>query len=329
MIDPKSSPLARRLTRPRSVAGLLAMAGLAIIACWNADKIKQVLSFGTEGSTQPKNTSPAEVFKNPDESFETLRQVVERDGDSRTHEAAIAWLDRCSRESGVTADEQKSFLLSMLEKNGNSAWESGYRQHLFKSTFNALRRAGASEPLHRILQKMAVSDPDRTLRLYALQHIGLERGSDRLKGTLTDEIHKTLSNLAAEPDGEVAGLAVALLTTWNGNDSPVPVDGNALEVALSIAADPTSSVDNRVTAMHAAGAASLPLVRKMAMDANEPVFLRKAAIARIGVNGDAADLVPLEKLRGENSRLAQAAEPALQAIRDRIDHPLATQPIPF
>jgi hypothetical protein len=37
----------------------------------------------------------------------------------------------------------------------------------------------------------------------------------------------------------------------------------------------------------------------------------------------------LEKLRGENSRLAQAAEPALKAIRDRIDHPSAPEPIPF
>ena len=61
-----------------------------------------------------------------------------------------------------------------------------------------------------------------------------------------------------------------------------------------------------------------------------PITLNnEAAIAGIGVHGDAADLSALEKLRLENSRLAQAAEPALKAIRDRIDHPSAPAPIPF
>ena len=109
----------------------------------------------------------------------------------------------------------------------------------------------------------------------------------------------------------------------------IPTDGNIIEVALRIAADPSTSLDNRVTAIHAAGPDSLPLARKMAVDAAEPVYLRKAAIARIGLHGDAADFATLEKLRSENSRLAQAAEPALKAIRDRIDHPSVRQPIPF
>jgi len=330
------------MSRPKPSSGILApsrwlLAGIVALAVavsvvlliWNAGRPPPIQPRVADKPVPEVPSAPTMDLENPPESYETFRNTVALGGDDRTREAAITWLDRVARESRVAPGEQESFLLTMLENGGNSSWSPGYRQHLFNSTFNALRRGGPNESLQRLLQKMAVGDSDRTLRLYALQHIGLERGSHRIKGELAEEIHHTLSNLAAEPDGEVAGLAVALLTAWNGNDASIPVDEKDLQVALDIAADPKRSPDNRVTAIHAAGPASLPLARRIAGDSSEPIFVRKAAVARIGFHGDATDFGLLEKLRGENSRLAQAAEPALRSVRDRLAHPSAPQLIPI
>jgi hypothetical protein len=165
------------------------------------------------------------------------------------------------------------------------------------------------------------------MRLYALQHIGLQRDGGNLTDSLAEEVMQDLEALAAAPDGEVAGTAIALLAEWGGSDRPVDFD--VLDRAVEIAAADTRPVDVRVTALHAAQARALPLARELSEDSSQPVLVRKAAIACIGRHGVEADCSNLEKLGGQNSRLAQAADPAVQAIRKRLSDPDAPAPIPF
>lgn len=324
--------LIRRLARhPRMAATVGVVSGLVTVACWNVGTLQNWMSSGTD--TLPlEHASTDGTPRNPEESINTLRGLVERDGDDRTREAAIAWLDTSARGSGITDEVDKSFLLSMLETRGNAAWPAGYRRHLFNSTFNALRQGGNEPRLHRILVDMAVGEPDKTLRLYSIQHIGMERAVGRFDEAMAAEVHKLLVKFAAELDGEVAGLSVALLANWDdrsGMPPSLPDQEDILQTALTIAADRGNTLDNRVTAIHAAGPAVLPLARKIAVDDSEPLFVRKAAIALIGMHGEASDFAILEQTRGENFRLAQAAEPALKAIRHRIEHPAPRLAIPF
>jgi len=271
---------------------------------------------------------PVPDLQDPAEDFQTFLYVLETGGCEITRPAAIAWLDRYTGEHLALPEDQVARLMAMIVEGGHPTWEKAYRQHLFNSTFNALHLCHAGEPFTRALQQLALHDTDSVMRLYALQHLGMQRRVGHLTGALADEIHVMLETLAQEPAEEVSGTAIQVLASWDGADD-AEQDPATLQLALATAADTSRSVDIRVTAIHAAGSASLPLARKLAVDAAQPVMLRKASIARIGQHGDVQDLASLTALAGESTRLAQAAEPAQAAIRNRLDHPSAPKPVPY
>lgn len=270
-------------------------------------------------TTQPSTvvtTIPRPDLADPAEDYSTFLYVLESGGCEITRPVAIAWLDRSSRERRTLSSDQSARLLTMLENGGHPSWDSGFRHHLFNSALNILHQSSVAESLTRILQQFALHNPDKTMRLYAMQHLGIQRRIGQLEGLLADEIEATLHTLATRKDGEESGYALDMLTTWNDAQA-LPSSPAIQELALSIAADPARSLDVRVSALHASGPSSLELARKLALDTAAPMPLRKAAIARIGHHGSAQDLAALAELQKQNSRLAQAAEPAQLSIRNR------------
>jgi hypothetical protein len=256
-----------------------------------------------------------------------LRHAVETGGSDRTRELAVAWLDRQVRRQLALTAEQESDLLTKLSANGHATWDPEYRFLFFNSAFNVLHMGKRQEDLSRLLQKLAVEAPEKTMRLYALQHIGVQRACGHLSGAMAEEIHATLSNLAAEPGCPVAGTALTNLSVWDGRDTAS--NPAFIALALKLAEDPACQIDVRVSALHTAGEVSLPLARRLAPDTAQPIQLRKAAIANIGRYGNQGDSAVLEKLTAENFRIAQAAEPALKTLRQRPFTPKAQEVTPF
>lgn len=304
---------------------LLAIAGAA---WWLARPSMEEPTVPKNSATQTSApTPPAVDLTDPAVDFRTFQHVVATGGCEITRPIAIEWLDHFSSTLVAPGAAETSAILAMIAQRGHPAWTAGYRQHHFNSAFNALHLTGSAETLTRALQRLVLHDTDRVLRLYALQHLNAQRHLGHLPdGPLANEIHAMLEDIARSSDEECTGYAIQALVTWHGGTA---LDPSLQQLALATAADVSRPVDVRVTAIHAAGPASLALARALATQATEHVLLRKAAIALIGAHGSDEDFPSLETLRQENSRLAQAAAPALHAIRSRLAQPDSPAPIPF
>jgi hypothetical protein len=272
-------------------------------------------------------TYPGLDLKDPAATFETLRYVVDTGGDEHTRAQAIVWLDQQSRTMQPLSPRLEAWMFEVLNSGGHPQWDKEYKFWLFNSAFNALHPGPQQEKLTKLLAQLAVNDPEKTMRLYALQHLEVQRMAGRLTEPLVEEVRAMLLQIAATPDGQEAGLAIRLLAQWDGASSAMNPD--VASQAIKLAADTSRALDGRVTALYAAGPAALALARDLASDATQPVLLRKASIALIGAHGSESDLTQLQKLSAESSRLAQAAEPALQTLRHRSANPHAPALIPF
>jgi hypothetical protein len=313
-----------RTTR-RIIAAVCVMLACGALALWLIPERRPEASSAAQAS-KPVDSNSIDL-EDPAPSFEVLRHAADTGGNERTRELAIAWLDNQTRLGQPLPAERENWLLATLEKGGSPKWDKEYRFWIFNSAFNALHPGKRGEDLTRLLKRLALDDPERTMRLYALQHLGLQRSSGRLEGALADEVKTMLEQFTTAPESEVAGTAVALLAAWS--DGYGSVNQAVISRAIGIASESSRPVDVRITALHAAGRDALPLARALAADTLQPVLLRKAAIACIGHHGGENDTAVLRDIASQSSRLAQAANPALRAIHDRITNPNALSPIPF
>ena len=320
--------MSHRPATSRKIKGLLLAASLVLV-------VVSILVIRTWKQNRPSPSAsrsadhayPGIDLADPAASFETLRYVADTGGDESTRAQAIVWLDQQTRTMQPMTPRQEAWMLDMLRSGGHPQWAKDYKFWLFNSAFNTLHPGPRQEDLTRLLAHLAVHDPEQTMRLYALQHLEVQRTNGRLTGPLADEVHAILLQIAAAPDGQEAGLAIRFLAEWNGTDSPAQPD--VISQALALAAADSRAVDVRVTALHAAGPAALPLARTLAADGGQPILLRKAAIACIGHHGSESDTADLRKLSAESSRLAQAADPAVHSIRHRTSRPNAPALVPF
>lgn len=314
----------RRNSRVRYVLALAGVLAALALVVWIQQR--------GGSATAPKPKPSVDLFAglnlaDPDCSYWVVRHAAETGGTERTREVAITWLDRQSRRHLPLNTEQEVWLLEKLAANGHATWDPEYRFLFFNSAFNVLHLGSHHEALTGQLQKLALEAPEKTMRLYALQHIAVQRSIGHLTGPLAEEVQASLLTLASQPGSPVAGTALSNLTDWDGPETTP--DPQLIALALKIANDPSSEVDVRVAALHTAREQALPLARQLAPDISQPVQLRKAAIGSIGQHGEESDRANLETLRSENFRLAQAAEPALRAIEKRISNPHTSEPIPF
>jgi hypothetical protein len=263
----------------------------------------------------------------PVASYQMLRYVAERGGDEHQRKFAIEWLDEQTRLRLAPKAEQEAWLLSVIEKGGHPDWDIETQLWIFNNSFNYLHLGKEHDALNKHLQHLALKHPHTTMRLYALQHINLQRSIGNLTGPAADETFTLLQKLAQASESEVAGSALVALVNWEGPNSK-PSE-KLIALALELTGDNARTVDIRVTAMHAVGNNALTLARTLATDLTQPIQVRKAAIACIGNHGTESDTIALQQLTKENFRIAQAAEPALKSIRHRTANPNAPEPIPF
>lgn len=307
------------------LAGGLALALAAVLVF--LERPVKALTTGEPAPSALSETNPGFDLSDPAPSCEVLRYVARTSGDARTRELAIVWLDNLVHLGERPGPEVETWLMSMIAADGHPDWDTEYRLWLFNSAFNVLHLGRDQAAFTRILHKLALHDEVRTMRLYAVQHLGMQRDGGRLTGGLADEIRASLHDMSFGTEGELAGMAIARLAEWDGGEKPS--DPEVLDQAARIAADAALPTDVRVSALHAAAARGLPVARKLAVDAAQPVILRKAAIAVIGIHGGETDFADLERLSGESSRLAQAASPALGSLRARLAGQNAQTLIPF
>ena len=308
-----------------ALAGVLLAVGVVLWKPWRAGQ-KQVAESSRQ-TNQPAASAPD--MREPAEDFATFQYVLETGGCDITRSAALAYLDRHVRDQQPLPQEECARVMAMIEQGGNPSWTEGYRQHLFNSAFNAMHYGNSGVPYIRQLERLALNDPDLTMRLYALQHLGMMRRIGQLNGDLAAQIRATVETMARQQDSQVSGTAIQLLADWDGSQSDKPLSTDVAQLALATAADEKRSVDIRVTAIHAAGPAALTLARSVAKNAREPVMLRKAAIARIGEDGGPEDLDQLASLSREGSRIAQATQPAIDAIRGRMTDTRPVKLVPY
>jgi hypothetical protein len=305
------------------LAGIALFAGAAVLILKN----RTPTALPPVSSTSLAKVYPGLDLEDPAASYQTLRYIADTGGDEATRSQALVWLDEHSRSGQPFDPAREKFLLELLRSGGHPAWDIEYKLWLFNSAFNNLHASTNPEPLSEILYDLAASHPHRTMRLYALQHIGAQRGQGRLKGEIADRIRTLLEGQAAQTDPEVAGTAIQLLVGWNGDQATA--DPDVIARAVGIAKDTSLPTDVRISALHAAESHALEAARVLAADPSQPVLLRKASIALIGQHGSENDLARLEIYATENSRIAHAANPARAAIRHRLTNPDAPQPIPF
>lgn len=281
------------------------------------------------GSVVPKaaNTYPGLNLKDPSAAFVTVQYVADTGGNEATQAQAIFWLDQQARSNQPLSPRQEGWMLDMLMAGGHPQWPKDYKFWLFNSAFNTLHPSSRQEDLSRLLMHLAAHDPEQTMRLYAIQHLEVQRAAGRLAESLAKEVRSLFLEIAAKPNGQEAGLAIRCLSEWNGSESTP--DPDVISQALAFASSQSHAVDVRVSALHAAGMAALPLARTLATDIKQPLLVRKSAISCIGEYGSAADESDLEKLSTESSRLAQASSPALSVIRNRQSSPKKAQLKPF
>lgn len=298
----------------RVTIGLAVLAGAAMIT---------FVVWKTGGGVPGPAAGPAEPVaaatgSPPPPGFVKMLDVFARGGTALELGDAFACLDAVAQADTGLAPAWRDALHAAMERGTPEGMAEGPWSHLFNCGCNAMETGpGPVDERHiALLERVAVDDPRLVMRLYALQHLGVcyEPAGPDTKERLRALVQKLLD----DPATETAGTALVLWRQWNAAGEPgKPAP---LEPARAIAADTTRPVDVRVSALHSIGddPRSLDLARAIAPDKSQPVVLRKAALNLIGRHGGENDLTTLRQCSGESPRLAQAGDPAAQAIGDRL-----------
>ena len=246
-------------------------------------------------------------------------------------ESLIAELDTAARERTGIDRKLADRLLEGIGGEVPASMSLVSWRHFFNSSLNALAVTDevSSNEIAHVLMAVMEDNPDKVMRLYALQH--LEIHQPRTEEPLRSEIGRKVAALAYKYDDEISGTAVQVIERWGGvvgkGEQSIPKEERSAAV-VKIISDITRKADVRVTAVHTAvdGAYqdALPAARAIAADTAEDMMLRKAAIHLIGQLGTETDFTFLAQCVAENNRLAQAARPAI----DRLSHRLEGRPQP-
>jgi len=295
-----------------SLAAVLLLGGAALVV-W------QWPSRGHQTAPDISNAAPADKEKPQPESD---IEIITSGRAGEAHGRAIETADRIARQQGALDDAAASRLLAYISSTKPFSLSDGDWQHLVNSSLNALRTHPAAPVKHRLsetLIQMARSHRDPVLRLYALQHISFWYAQEP-DSTKKKQLVTLLVQLSRE--GDEAGTATMVISDLQraGKLPTGKQDTAALNrTALRLMSDSNAATDVRISALHTLTdrrvTGILPEVRRIAEDQKELIILRKAAIFAIGRLGNPVDDADrLKSLSKENTRLAQAATPALKHL---------------
>ncbi len=234
----------------------------------------------------------------------------------------IGWI----RSQQVLTYEDRETLLAYISQSKPESLQAGEWAERVNEILNFLRGQPSGVPgLADLLGRLAVSDPDPVMRMYALQHISMwvpeEPEAENRAAMIA-----LLKRLAESPDDPLAGSAVLFLDDLSRNPNLADVEkvsGTVIETqALRLAEDAKTKPDVRITALHTCAARGLieaaPAARRIAADPSLMIPLRKAAIYSLGQMGSAEDQAFIESLSKTSEVLTEATIPALKSLRRRI-----------
>ena len=296
------------------------LVGLSVVSCCLALALVAWKLTGSANHAAPPQSAAQEVraAKLGPEEFDRALAVLTHGGTALELGDAIGYLDKVTRLGKGLTEPQRCALLVALERGTPAKMSEGSWSHIFNSSCNALATAQpvTDERLLNMLERIAVDDPRLVMRLYALQHIGSRYPA--ASPASQQRLRELVQRLLADPSSKTIGTALVLWRRWEKSAGPGAL--SSLDLSRAIAADAARPVDVRVTALHAIGddACVLDLARTIAPDHSQPLLLRKAALNLIGRHGQQLDLEVLRLCSRENPNLAQAADPAVRSLQDRL-----------
>lgn len=245
--------------------------------------------------------------------FGDMLRVFDSGGEALEVEEAIEYLAGLSRCGPGVNETERGTLLEAMGRGAPEGMKDGTWSHLFNNACNVL--AGEDERLVELLERTVEEDERLLLRLYALQHLGINYG--HAGAEVQARLRGLVQRLLADADEEAAGTALVLWREWEGAE---PGAVSSLERSRAMVMDKSRPLDVRVSALHAIGEdpSVLDLSRVIAPDSSQPVILRKCAVNLIGRHGAARDVSLLRECVQESPRLAQAGKPALRALEFRL-----------
>ena len=183
---------------PPIVAGVLVLALVTSLIIWNQS--------GPQADPKPQAKTQVDPYANldleqPQPSYQLLRYVADNGGDDFQRRLSIQWLADFGRLRSKPTASQESWLLSLIESGGHPDWDIETTLWLFNNTFNVLHNGKEPAGLTRQLNHLATQHPDMTMRLYALQHLEVQRNQGRLTGALADETRVMLKHHDFDDNG--------------------------------------------------------------------------------------------------------------------------------
>lgn len=303
-------------------AALAICAGLGLLGRWMWRPGSPVVAVPSAEVSAPDRKSAGGVL-------DQVLEVMTRGGSAAERAQAIETLDTITRLGTALAGDSRAALLSAIERGSPADMDEGGWAHLFNCACNALAvgRSTPDETLIAILERIAADDRRLVMRLYALQHLGVRYES--ATPVCQARLRTFLRGMVEEPGSPVAGTALGLCRRWE--TAAEAGGGSSFARGRAMVEDASRPVDVRVGTLHVIGddPAVLDLVRVIAPDRSQPVILRKAALNLIGRHGQSRDLDVLRRCIAESPRLAQAGQPAANALASRLSGSPPRVPIPI
>lgn len=311
--------------------GSAALTGAALVLVMQSDLPKPAPESPSASKTGVPSLIESRHPTRPEtgDGFERTLEVMSNGGMLLQIREATEFLDAMTRARIVLEPKKRALLLAALEHGSPSGIGEGDWAHLFNNACNvlAVRQTNADGRYLALLERVAKDDSRLVMRLYALQHLGgaYEIADEESRKRLRALVERMLT----DPDVQTAGTALVLWRKWE-KTGDLGEDSSA-DIARAMVKDTSRSVDIRVTALHAIGddPKVIDLARDIAPDTSQPVILRKAAISLTGRYGDAKDLLILRECARENPRLAQAGEPAIRMLEQRLAGKAESKPVTY
>lgn len=233
----------------RFLAGLLVVGCCIVIAlaAWKLSTSERRSAAMPAVAATPGGS----VAKGGPDELDPVLVVLSRGGTTREIEVAIGILDTMVRTRKGLTEQQRSSILTALERGTPAGMAEGSWFHIFNSACNGLAAAQAvpDEALLGLLERTALHDPRLVMRLYALQHLACRY--DAAGPASQQRMRSLVQGLVSDSSSQTAGTALVLWRRWERIAGPGAP--SSLEMSRAIAADGGRPVDVRVTALQAIG----------------------------------------------------------------------------
>jgi len=282
-----------------------------------------------ENPSTVTDSKPIKAGEKPQEKAEK-KPLLERIESSLTSDEVdqlCEELDTIARERRKLKPHEIQRLLDIIKQDrptgGQREISADSWELLMNSSLNAITSSIDPESennLSTTLAHLARNSSDPVIKLYALQHIAFWFPREPIEEHR--QLLLTVLKESSQDIQETAGTALTVLSDLEKAEltsEEMASDNKGIsKAALKITNNPKASTSVRVSAVHTLcdrnHKESLSSLKVIALNENEPVLLRKAAIFGIGKLGSEEDIEFLKSLPTINPRIDAAVKPAIQKL---------------